>query len=181
MAPVRNNRRRKSTGQDDSIAIRQDFRIWCQINSTGLWKDGCRWRKRVVVAIGPGENDNSKFQWCQPPVRFAGASILAHARSANAWRPFGIGAVQKQHAIYQDPGEGKMRTKIPRIAQVFSTAETPENLSQQELLKRALVILTQFSESLFSFCLAWIFVDSMLFCTGSNSKKVSMHWRTRVC
>src|SRR6266446_6241587 len=35
--------------------------------------------KRVVVAIGPGENDDSKFHVAPAPCGIAGALILAHA------------------------------------------------------------------------------------------------------
>jgi hypothetical protein len=35
--------------------------------------------KRVVVAIGPGENDDSKFHVAPAPCGIAGTPILAHA------------------------------------------------------------------------------------------------------
>src|SRR5882762_4809011 len=109
----------KSTGQDDSIAIREIFGLvpdefdrFVQNVADGV--------KRVVVAIGPGENDNSKFHVVPAPCAIAGASILAHAQPANAWRPFWNWSRAKT-ACYLPKIQARakrkpMRTKIPRIA-----------------------------------------------------------------
>src|SRR5258707_325999 len=109
----------KSTGQDDSIAIRKIFGL-VPDKFDRLVKDVADGVKRVVVAIGPGENDNSKFHVVPAPCAIAGASILAHARSANAWRPFWNWSRAKT-ACYLPKIQARakrkpMRTKIPRIA-----------------------------------------------------------------
>jgi hypothetical protein len=42
--------------------------------------------KRVVVAIGPGENDDSKFHVVAAPCSVAGTPILAHTRESGRER-----------------------------------------------------------------------------------------------
>jgi hypothetical protein len=73
----------KSAGQDDGVAIRKIFRL-VPDEFDGLMEDVADGVKRIVVAIGPGENDDSKFHVVPAPCRIAGALILAHARPSQA-------------------------------------------------------------------------------------------------
>src|SRR5437016_3250949 len=69
----------KSTGQDDGVAIREIFRL-VPDEFDRLLENVADGVKRVVVAIGPGKNDDSKFHAVAAPCSIAGTSILAHTR-----------------------------------------------------------------------------------------------------
>ena len=62
----------------------------------------------------------------------------------------------------------------------FRQQRLQKNLSQQELLKKELLLIAYAILGIFVLILPspGSLVDSMLFLHGSNSKKVSMHWRT---
>src|SRR6266849_6203467 len=68
----------ESAGQDNGIAICQILRL-VPDEFDGLFQDVADSVKRVVVTIGPGENDDSKFHVAPAPCGIAGTSILAHA------------------------------------------------------------------------------------------------------
>src|SRR5258708_2775048 len=67
----------ETAGQDDSIAIREIFGLMPD-EFDGLLEDVADGVKRVVVAIGPGENDDSKFHAVAAPCSFTGTPILAY-------------------------------------------------------------------------------------------------------
>src|SRR4029077_705418 len=74
---------RKSAGQNDSVAIREIFGL-VPDEFDGFVKDVANGVKRVVVAIGPGENDDSKFHAVPAPCGIAGTLILAQERASHA-------------------------------------------------------------------------------------------------
>src|SRR5207253_11255961 len=66
----------KSAGQNDGVAIRKIFRL-VPDEFDGLLEDVSDGVKGVVVAIGPGKNNDSKFHAVAAPCYFAGTVILA--------------------------------------------------------------------------------------------------------
>jgi hypothetical protein len=67
---------RETAGQDDGVAIREIFGLVPNEFDRFL-EDIADGVKRVVVAIGPGENDDSKFHVVAAPCSVAGTPILA--------------------------------------------------------------------------------------------------------
>src|SRR5712692_3913522 len=67
--------------------------------------------KRVVVAIGPGENDDSKFHVVPAPCGIAGASILAHERPSHSTSP----------VLHLGRFSTRERTRINRKAETKTT------------------------------------------------------------
>ncbi len=65
--------------EDDSVAIRKVFRL-VPDEFNGLVQDVSESVKRVVVAIGPGKDDDSKFHAVVAPWNILGNSILAQCR-----------------------------------------------------------------------------------------------------
>src|SRR5882762_5581598 len=81
----------KSAGQDNGVAIRQIFRL-VPDKFDGLPQNVADGVKRVMIAIGPGKNYDSKFHAVAAPCSIAGTSILAHThefgleRTKQEWR-----------------------------------------------------------------------------------------------
>src|SRR5467141_58296 len=73
----------KSAGQNNGVAIRQIFGLVPDEFDRLLLNvaDGV---ERVMVAIGPGENDDSKFHAVAAPCSIAGTSILAHTCASHS-------------------------------------------------------------------------------------------------
>src|SRR2546421_543111 len=69
----------KSARQDDGVAIREIFRL-VPDEFDGFPENVADGVKRVVVAIGPGKNDDSKFHAVAAPCNLAGTASLAHTR-----------------------------------------------------------------------------------------------------
>src|SRR6266700_1162486 len=67
--------------------------------------------KSVVVAIGPGENDDSKFHAVTAPCRIAGTPILAHTSLIQIERPAGL---EGGGADASEAGLGKACTALSR-------------------------------------------------------------------
>ena len=67
----------KSTRKNDGVTIREIFGL-VPDEFHRLMKDVADGVKRVVVAIGPGKNDDSKFHALAAPCGVAGTLILAH-------------------------------------------------------------------------------------------------------
>src|ERR1700674_2832725 len=66
----------KSAGKDDGVAIRQIFRL-VPDKFDRLPQNVADGVKRVMIAIGPGKNYDSKFHAVAAPCRVAGTLILA--------------------------------------------------------------------------------------------------------
>src|SRR6266705_2709213 len=75
----------KSAGQNDGVAVRKIFRL-VPDKFDGLPQDVADSVKSVVVTIGPGENDDSKFHVVPAPCGIAGTPILAHTRESGRER-----------------------------------------------------------------------------------------------
>ena len=69
----------KTAGQDDGIAVRQIFRL-VPDEFDGLPQGVPDGVKSVVIAIGPGKNNDSKFHAVAAPCSLAGTTILAQTR-----------------------------------------------------------------------------------------------------
>src|SRR5260370_585200 len=68
----------ESARQDDGVAIREIFRS-VPDEFDGLFEDVSDGVKGVVVAVGPGKNNDSKFHAAAAPWCLAGTPILAHS------------------------------------------------------------------------------------------------------
>src|SRR5260370_26956713 len=75
----------KSAGQDDGVAICQVFRLVPDELDRFL-EDVSDGVKRVVLAIGPGKNNDSKFHLAAAPCRIAGICILAQPQVTSTCR-----------------------------------------------------------------------------------------------
>jgi hypothetical protein len=73
----------KSAGQDDGVAIRKVLRLVPDEFDRPPQNvaDGV---KRVMIAIGPGKNNDSKFHAVAAPNSIAGTSILAHTHASHS-------------------------------------------------------------------------------------------------
>jgi hypothetical protein len=57
----------KAAGKDDGVAIVEVFGLMPD-EFDGFFEDAADGVKGVVIAVGPGKNDNTKFQWAPPGV-----------------------------------------------------------------------------------------------------------------
>src|SRR5438132_7453204 len=76
----------KSTGQNNGVAIGKILGL-VPDKFDGLLQDITNGVKRVVVAIGPGENDDSKFHEVPAPCGIAETPILAQERASHSTAP----------------------------------------------------------------------------------------------
>src|SRR5207245_8579307 len=100
----------ESAGQDDGVAIREILGL-VPYEFDGLLQDVADGVKSVVVAIGPGENDDSKFHAVVAPCCIAGTPILAHTSLIQIERPAGL---EGGGADASGAGLGKACTALSR-------------------------------------------------------------------
>src|SRR6267378_1605491 len=120
----------KSAGQNNGVAIRQIFGL-VPDEFDGLPQNVADGVKRVMVAIGPGENDDSKFHAVAAPCSIAGTSILAHTRE------FGLERAKQEIKIAQRRrahGEiaGQRKTPPQKTASTWTCQRSPVSFLRRD-------------------------------------------------
>src|SRR5467141_5243026 len=120
----------KSAGQDNGVAIRQILGL-VPDEFDGLLQNVADGVKRVMVAIGPGKNDDSKFHAVAAPCSIAGTSILAHTRE------FGLERAKQEIKIAQRRrahGEiaGQRKTPPQKTASTWTCQRSPVSFLRRD-------------------------------------------------